>query len=197
MNIDLLITNTGEAGLIASDNFIKKITGAVLDTATGVMVLEYVDSDYLDLNIPVEADFFETLESNQQIHVGAIKNANISQAYQIPLMFLDDPYRGQQLGKARQSAQPLLAFGAFLKRCVNGQPVHRSDLGDESAMGCILGDASPASLQFAPHLARRAALEAGPRTPAPRGPGPSGPGLGSGGGGNSYPPRDGRDDKNR
>ena len=47
-------------------------------------------------------------------------------------------------------------------------------------MGCILGDASPSALQFAPHLARRVAMEASPQA-APSG--PSGPGLGGGGGG--------------
>lgn len=184
MDIDLLFTGQGEAGLIANGNFIKKAAGAVLDTKTGILTIEYVDSDYMEFNIPVEQEFFATLDACQQIHVGAVKNGNIAQAYQVPLMFLDDPYRGEAMRHTRQPSNPLQAFGYFVKRCTNGQPVHRDDLGNEDAMGCILGDASPSALQFAPHLARRHALEAGPRTNAPvHAPRMGGPGLGSSSGG--------------
>lgn len=168
MNIDLLLTAGGEAGLIANENLIKKASGAVLDIKSGILSLEYVDSDYLDLNIPVEAEFFPVLDVCGHVHIGAIKNGHIAQAYQIPLMFLDDPYRTEALSKAPQHKNPLQAFGDFLNRSTNGQPVHRDDLGDESAMGCILGDAIPASLKFAPHLARRHAMESKPSA-APRG----------------------------
>lgn len=192
MDIDLLFTGQGEAGLIANGNFIKKAIGAVLDTKTGLLTLEYADSDYMELNIPIESDFFAMLDACAQIHVGAIKNGNIAQAYQVPLMFQDDPYRGEMLRSVRQPSNPLEAFNYFVKRCTTGQPAHRDDLGDESRMGCVLGDAVPAALQFAPHLARRHALEAnnkiGTPTNAPR---MGGPGLGSsgGGGGTYYPPR--------
>src|SRR5688572_15243746 len=56
MNIDLLFTEKGEAGLIASENLVKKASGIVLDTKNGVLTLEYVDSDYEELNIPVEPE---------------------------------------------------------------------------------------------------------------------------------------------
>ena len=85
MNIDLLFTQNGEAGLISSENLVKKASGIVLDTKNGVLTLEYVDSDYLELNIPVESEFFPTLDFVGRIHVGAVKNGNIAQAYQIPL----------------------------------------------------------------------------------------------------------------
>ncbi len=181
MDIDLLFTGTGEAGLIANGNFIKKAIGIVLDTKSGILTMEYADSDYMEFNIPVEASYFEVLDHSAQIHIGAVKNGNIAQAYQVPLMFLDDPYRGEMLrGAARQAPNPLQAFNAFVKRCTIGQPVHRDDLGDEKSMGCILGDAIPASLQFAPHLARRHALEAGqkiiPNVPTHH---IQGPGLGT------------------
>jgi hypothetical protein len=197
MNIDLLFTGEGEAGLIASENLIKKASGVVLDTKNGVLTLEFVDSDYLDLNIPVEPDFFAMLDVCARIHVGAVKNGHIAQAYQIPFMFLDDPYRGQMAEQMVQPKKPLQAFEYFVKKCVSGQPVHRDDLGDESAMGCILGDASPASLQFAPHLARRHAMEMGPRAVPQHGlryGGPAGPGLGGSTSGGSVgpvtPPKD-------
>lgn len=189
MNIDLLFTETGEAGLIASENPIQKAIGIVLDTQTGILTAEYADMDYTEYNIPVEADYFAALDQIQTIHLGAIKNGNISQAYQIPLLFSDDPYRTAQMGQTPQRPNPLMAFEFFVKSCIAGQPVHRQDLGDENAMGCILGDAIPSSLQFAPHLARRLGMEASPKANPALNLGPSAPGLGLGSGGAAPPPR--------
>jgi hypothetical protein len=182
MDIDLLLTREGEVGLICSQNLVKKAAGVVFDHASGNLTLEFVDMDYMEMNIPVEEDFHGFLENCAQIHVGAVKDGHIAQAYQVPFMLLDDPYRAEALKNVRQPKNPLLAFENFIKRCVAGQPAHREDLGNEESMGCVLGDASPSALKFAPHLARRHALEATPKM-APRGPGPSTPGLGSSGGG--------------
>lgn len=185
MDIDLLFTETGECGLLIDQNLVKKAVGIVLDTETGLLSLEYNDMDYLEFNIPVDPEFFPWMDRLQQIHIGAIKDGSISQAYQIPLMFGDDPYRGEAYGRVQQPRNPLAAFEYFVKACISGQPVHREDLDDDTKMGCILGDATPGSLQFAPHLARRHAMEVTPKA-APSGPGPSGPGLG-GPGGSSRP----------
>lgn len=181
MNIDLLFTAKGEAGLISSDNLVKKVAGVVFDTQNGLLTFEYVDMDYLELNIPVESEFNATLDMCPQIHIGAIKDGNIAQAYQVPFMFLDDPYRAESFSKVQQLPNPLEAFNYFVKATVFGQPVHRDDLGDESAMGCVLGDAVPSSLQFAPHLARRHQMEVAPKAA----PGINAPGLGLGGSGSS------------
>ena len=181
MNIDLLFTEEGEAGLISNENLVKKTVGVIMDAQTGLLTLEYVDMDYLEFNIPVDPEYFGTLDQCSQLHIGAIKDGQIAQAYQIPLMFLDDPYRAEALNQVSQSPQPLALFDRFVKHCVSGQPVNRSDLGDDTQMGCVLGDAVPSALQFAPHLARRHAMEVSPKS-APSGPGPSGPGLGGGGG---------------
>jgi len=179
MNIDLLFTEQGEAGLIASENFIQKVLGIVYDMQTGVMTLEFADMDFMELNITVDDSFNETLDHCAQLQVGAIKNGHIAQAYQVPLMFLDDPYRSEALLSVKQPHNPLESFNSFVKRCITGQPVHRDDLGNEEAMGCILGDATPNSLQFAPHLARRHAMEVRPAA-APSAPEISAPGLGGG-----------------
>ena len=177
MDIDLLFTEKGGAGLIANENFVKKMLGAVLDTKTGLFIAEFNDGDFMETNIPVEGEYFDTLDHCAIIHIGAVKNGNIAQAYQVPLMFADDPYRNQAM-QAIQPKNPLASFGYFLKSCVFGQPVHREDLGNESTMGCILGDATPSSLEFAPHLARQHQMEisAAP-TPAPQ----NVPGMGLGG----------------
>ncbi|MCB1562684.1 MAG: hypothetical protein KDJ75_03840 [Alphaproteobacteria bacterium] len=178
MNIDLLLTASGETGLICSDNLVKKASGVVFDSVSGALTLEFSDMDYMELNIPIESEFHAVFDMCPQIHIGAVKDGQIAQAYQIPFMFLDDPYRLEVFGTIPQPKNPLQAFGYFVKACVAGQPVHREDLGDEDAMGCVLGDAVPSQLQFAPHLARRHAMEVAPRmTPG------NVPGLGLGGSG--------------
>ncbi|MGH1398117.1 MAG: hypothetical protein ACRBCT_02780 [Alphaproteobacteria bacterium] len=189
MNIDLLFTENGEAGLIASENPVQKAIGIVLDTQSGMLTAEYADMDYTEYNIPVEAEYLAALDGLQAIHFGAVKEGNISQAYQVPLLFSDDPYRTEHMARAPQHPHPLMAFEGFVKSCVAGQPVNRADLGDESMMGCILGDAVPSSLQFAPHLARRLGMEASPKAAPALNLGPSAPGLGGGGGAASPPPR--------
>lgn len=183
MDIDLLFTQSGEAGLICSSNPVTKAVGILFDPQTGIMMLEYNDMNFLEMNIPVDAEFFGTLDRAPQLHLGSVKNGEIAQAYQIPLMFLDDPYRGQAMAQRAQLRNPLVAFDYFVKECISGQPVHRDDLNDDE-LTSVLGDAAPTSLQFAPHLARRHSLEAAPKA-APNAPGMSAPGLG-GGGGASY-----------
>lgn len=196
MDIDLLFTAEGEAGLITAENLVNKAIGALFDPGTGLMTLEFADMDYMELNIPIDSAFFEMLDACGQIHLGAIKDGHIAQAYQIPLMFADDPYRSDALKNMRPPANPLQAFDRFVKRCTGGQPVHREDLGDEGRMGCVLGEASPVALQFAPHLARRHAMETAPKMSPSGGPRFSGPGMGSGGGGYTAPPsRPQKDDK--
>ncbi|MCK5284683.1 MAG: hypothetical protein KAJ86_03760 [Alphaproteobacteria bacterium] len=179
MDIDLLFTRDGEAGLICSENLVTKAAGAVFDTQTGILTLEFTDMDFLEMNIPVDGEFFGNLDFCIQIHIGAIKNGNIAQAYQVPFMFLDDPYKGEAFKNIKQRTNPLVAFDHFVKACVSGQPVHREDLSDDT-IGCVLGDSVPSSLQFAPHLARKHTIEASPKT-APSAPGMSAPGLGGGG----------------
>ena len=205
MNIDLLFTEQGEAGLICSENLIKKAAGLVFDVESGIITIEYADMDFMEFNIPVEGDYYEALDRNPLIHMGAVKNGKISQAYQVPFMFLDDPYRMEAMNNMQELPNPLQAFEYFVKSCIAGQPVHREDLGNEDTMGCILGDASPKSLEFAPHLARRHSMEAAPRAIPSLNMGPSAPGLGSSGGGgggvtrrgtgNTNPPRRPPNDK--
>lgn len=178
MNIDLLFTNEGEAGLISNENLIKKTIGILLDTENGTLTFEFADMDHIDLNIPVEGEFFDALDQNTILHIGSVKDGHIAQAYQVPLLFSDDPYRGEAMGVAVPET-PLLAFHSFISRCAFGQAVHREDLESEDDMGCILGDMSPAALEFAPHMERRFAMEAKPAA-APQ---INAPGMGLGGSG--------------
>ena len=161
MDIDLLITPQGQAGLLSNKNLVKKAVGIIFDTDSGVLSLEFADMDHLDLNIPVEEEFFAVLDTNPQIHIGSVSEGRIAQAYQVPLMFLDDPYRAEAFENVQEPSKPLATFYYFVKNCVLGQPVHRLDAGNEDSLGCILGDMAPASLEFAHHLARRHGMEVG------------------------------------
>lgn len=181
MNIDLLVTQKGEVGLLSSENLVKKAIGVLYDPDQGFLSLEFADMDSMDLNIPVEGEFTPILDACPLIHFGAVKDGKIAQAYQIPLMFLNDPYRAQAYRSVKLSPKPLAAFSYFIRACTLGQPVHRDDAGDESTMGCILGDSLPSALQFAPHLARRHTMEVAPSA-APH---INAPGLGLGGSGST------------
>jgi len=159
MNIDLLVTQKGEAGLLGSQNLISKAIAAVLDPSDGSLSIEFEQIDSMELNIPIESEFFELLDATPLLHVGSVVDGKIGQAYQTPLMILNDPYRMQILQQARPPEKPLAAFYYFVKDCVLGQPVHRDDMGDEDTSGCILGDTAPSSLEFAPQLTRRYSME--------------------------------------
>ena len=118
MDIDLLFTRQDraglEGGLIASENLIKKAVGVLFDPQSGLMTLEFADMDHMELNIPIDPEFFAHLDQCPQIHIGAVKNGNISQAYQIPMMFMDDPYRMEALRHVVQPPNPLVAFEFFV-----------------------------------------------------------------------------------
>ncbi len=181
MNIDLLVTQKGEAGLLCSKNLIAKALGAILDTENGLLSLEFEMMDQMDMNIPIESEFFDLLDNTPFLHVGSVKDNKIGQAYQIPLMILNDPYRTQLLQHSRLPDKPLSAFHYFVKGCVLGQPIHRDDMGDEDTSGCILGDVTPSSLEFAQHLVKRHGLEL-QNIHAPE---MNAPGLGLGGSGSA------------
>ncbi len=159
MNIDLLVTQKGEVGLLCSKNLIGRASATILDPSNGMLVVEFATMDSMGLNIPIESEFFDLLDNSPFLHVGSVVDGKIGQAYQVPLMILNDPYRMQLLGHAKPPEKPLSAFRYFAQNCVLGQPVHRDDMGDESTSGGILGDTSPSSLEFAQQLTKRHSME--------------------------------------
>lgn len=187
MNIDLLLTTKREAGLIADKPFASPVAGVMYDSQTGLITLEFADADALDLNIAIEHEIAQSLSYTHEIHVAVIERGQITDSRQVPLILLNDPFgTGHFAVKPRRS---VLALDNFMKRATSGQPVHREDLGNESAAGTVMGGVSGAVLQFAPQLARQRTMEAAPRAP---GPAPHlAPGLGPKGnsGGARMPPR--------
>lgn len=180
MNIDLLLTRNGEAGIVSDKAFKEPVAGVMFDAQSGLLSLEFAEAEALDLNIPVAENTGAILMRILDIHVGVIVGDMISDSRQVPLVLLNDPFGGSNAGrfpvKPRNS---VLAFESFMKRCTDAQPVHRSDLGDETRASSVLGSTNAAIVQFAPHLARQKSLEATPNLAHT----PQAPGLNMGGGG--------------
>ncbi len=164
MNIDLLLTGQGEAGLVSDKEFQHAVAGVMFDAQTGLVTLEFGDAEPMELNIAVEQESGQHLIRALSIHVGAIEKGMIAENRQVPLVLLNDPFGGGNRGRFPvRPRSSTLAFENFMKNTVFGQPVHRDDLGDEAQAGSVLGGMSAAVLQFAPHLARQRTMEASPQ----------------------------------
>jgi hypothetical protein len=182
VNIDLLLTGQGEAGLLCDDNFEHNVAGVMFDAEGGTLSLEFSDMDSLDLNIPVEGEFIKPLLYTRYIQMGSIINDVVSSSNQIPVLFINDPY-GKSSMPPSKATNSVLSFESFLKNCITGQPVHRDDFGNEATIESVVSGVNTAVLQFAPQLARQRALEAAPKANpsldlAPK-MGPGGPGGGA------------------
>lgn len=185
MNIDLLLTQRGEPGLLCDEDFLNPVAGAIFDAESCQMTLEFTDMDSLDLNIPVDQDFVERLLYSKSMQLGSIVDGKLSSSHQIPVVFINDPYGVLSTTPARGS-HSILGFERFLQTCVTGQPIHRDDLGDEATAEAVVSGINTAVLQYAPQLARQRAMEAAPKAALDLGGGPqmNGPGgMGGGGGG--------------
>lgn len=185
MNIDLLLSQNGQMGLVADALFKSAVAGVMFDTLTGILSLEFADTDSLEMNIPVEETFGRHLTQQLQIHVGVIVNDVVADNRQVPVLLFDDPFGGAHDGTfAMRPGRSVMAFESFLRRCASGQPLHRDDLGDEKSAGGVMGGLNPAVLQFSPQLARQRAMEAAPKAApqiAPSAPGFGPKGMGGGG----------------
>jgi hypothetical protein len=199
------MSQQGQMALVSDRLFKSPVAGIMFDAQTGMISLEFADTDSLDLNIPVEREFGERIETMLDMYVGVIDHNQIADSRRVPIVLLNDPFGGGNAGHfAVKPGRALGAFEQFLKRCVAGQPLHRDDLGDEGSAGGVMGGINPAVLQFSPQLARQRAMEAARHaTPnaAPSAPGFGPKGMGGGGGGVRYttpparrPPSDDDDD---
>ncbi|MCB9989991.1 MAG: hypothetical protein H6867_01265 [Rhodospirillales bacterium] len=185
MNIDLLVTQQGDAGLVCDAGFDSPVAGVLFDAETREVTLEYANLETTHLNIPVEDDIAEMLLWAMSVQVGVIAQNQVQDNRQVPLMLLNDPdgMPGREL--PMKASNSVVAFERFLKACVTGQPLHRDDLGNEDDSGSVMGGMNRAVLQFAPHLARQRTLEA---THDLNMSGPAAPGMGMGGGGGGGAP---------
>jgi hypothetical protein len=186
VDIDLLVTNEGDIGLVSDGNFAHPVAGILFDVQTHMMTLEFADMDSLDLNIPVGDDYIPSLIYAMALQVGIVEHGQVEDSRQVPLLLINDTVTRPGRERPMRLSKSVTAFERFMKACVAGQPVHRDDLGDEKMESVMAGAGmNKAVLQLAPHLARQRTLEAQPNH-VPN----FAPGMGMGGGsGRSAPLR--------
>lgn len=202
MQIDLLSTSGGEAGLVSNRTYDSQVSGIIFDVGEQSLTLEFGQSmDSLKLNIPVADDFVDTLKSSHYLHVCAVEKGRMTYAAQVPLMKVsvdEDDFAGHTLNRG------VMPLQTWLKDAKFAQSVHRDNLGDTGSNGGIMHreGLSRATLQVAPQLAQqlvkeqqlaqRAQLQNTPRMAPPSlGPGTSTPTLGR------YAPRAPDGDENK
>lgn len=168
MNIDLFLAAHGESGLLCDRVPAAPVAGVIFDAQTLELTLEFAAAEEpLHLNIPVEDAYRDEMLFSHKIYIGMLKDGLIAETLLVPMLYLNDPYgsdfgQGSPIAKTRRS---LIGFEQFMKRCINAQPVHREDLGDEDSIGCVLRGMDPHALEFVPQLVRQRMLETGPRAP--------------------------------
>lgn len=179
MNIDLFLTGQSEAALVSNAAFAGTVVGIILDAQTHELTLEFGNGDTFHLNIPMEAMHREKLLFAHRMYVGFLEGGYLTDAFEVPLLYLNDPY-GSDFGQTTPLSTPkrsVVAFEQFMKRCNFAQALHRDNLGDEDSARSVLRGVDPYALQYAPTLQRQIQMNATPKISA----GPQAPGLGGAG----------------
>lgn len=189
MNIDLLLTDKGEAGLVCDEPCSDPVVAVLLDLYEHRMFIEMEDHISMPLNINVDREYVEDLRFASMIETGVLFDGNITESLQVPLITLDEDSPYPSLENLPFRTNSVMHFESFIKNSVKGQPIHREDLGNEASLGSLMNATQLIAPQFAPKLEHQRQLEASPRTPAPgHAPQFAGPGGGAGGGGKYSPP---------
>lgn len=178
MNIDLFLTGQSEAGIVCQHVFSQPVAGIILDAQTREITLEFPDGVTSHLNIPIEDGYKEKLLFAHRMYVGYFEHGLLHDAFEVPLLYLNDPY-GSQFGDKSPLAQTkrsIIAFEQFMKRCNFAQGLHRDNLGDEEGARSVLRGIDPHALQYTPTLQRQMRMNAVPKVVTV----PQAPGLGGG-----------------
>lgn len=160
MQIDLLLSPRGEAGLVSSRSFDSPVSGIIFDLGDRSLTLELGETmDSLRLNIPVGDDFVDTLKAATYLHICAVEKQRMTFAAQVPLMKVstnEDDFFHE--GGGHRGIMPLQAWLADSKFA---QSVHRDNLADTGTNGGIMHreGLSRATLQVAPQLAQQLVKE--------------------------------------
>lgn len=179
VNIDLFHTGNNEAGLVCDGAFGNPVIGIILDAQTQELTLEFESGETFHLNIPIEIGHKEKMLFAHRMYVGYLESGMLTDAFETPLLYLNDPY-GSEFGAATPLSAPkrsVLAFEQFMKRCHFAQSVHRDNLGDEDSARSVLRGIDPHALQYAPTLMRQMRVDAIPKAATSA---PQAPGLGGG-----------------
>jgi hypothetical protein len=186
MNIDLFFTGKGEPGLICDRPFDDQVIAVFFDPDERHLSAEMDGHHSLLMNIPVQDELLESLRYCDTIGIGVVTGDVITQSLQVPLIAIEDDFM-QSLALPKFRGSSVASLESFIRNCQTGQPVHRDDLGDETALDTIMKAGTMSSPQFSPQLAHQRRLEAAPRAPAPGNVPSFGPGGGGGAGGGGSP----------
>ncbi|NCC21248.1 MAG: hypothetical protein EOM26_02155 [Alphaproteobacteria bacterium] len=186
MNIDLLITGKGEPGLICDEPFPEPVVAVMFDPRDRQLSVELEDHQAAILNITVADELAEDLRYADMIEIGTVMENAVTESIQVPLIVLEEDSL-PPLDDLPFRRNSVLHFESFAKNVVSGQPVHRSDLGNEAALKTVMDATQMVAPQYSPALAHQRRLEAAPRAPAPHNAPSFGPGAGGGGGGRRVP----------
>ncbi len=179
MNIDLFLTGQSEAGIVCDTMFAATVAGVILDAQTQELTIELGNGETFHTNIPIETTHREKLLFAHRMYVGFIDNKQLQDSFEVPLLYLNDPY-GSEFGQNSPLSKPVrsvIAFEQFMKRCTFAQALHRDNLGDESGAHSLLRGMDPNALAYSPTLLRQLQLTAAPKIKAA----PQAPNLGLGG----------------
>ncbi len=160
MNIDLFHNGQSEAGLVCDTAFKEAVTGIILDAQTRELTLELTGGGTFHLNVPVEESHKDKLLFSHRMHIGFIEGGLLTDALEVPLLYLNDPY-GSSFGQDSPLAKPqqsIVGFDQFMKRCRFAQAVHRDDLGNEDDARSVLKGVDPYALEYSPALQRQIRL---------------------------------------
>lgn len=177
VDIDLFLTGQSEAAIVCGGTFAAPVAGIILDAQTLELTLEFADGSTFHLNIPIEDAYKEKLLFAHRMYVGCFEGVLLADAFEAPLLYLNDPY-GSAFGDKSplsRTSRSVQAFEAFMRRCAFAQGLHRDNLGDEDGARSVLRGIDLNRLKHAPALVRQIQMAAIPKTQtAPQMPGPSG-----------------------
>lgn len=91
MDIDLLISKTDDICLVATGRFESPVTAAIFDNQSHKISLEFGETmETMDLNVPVGEEFVPYLAQRVSLYIIGTDKTHIHEAYQIPLMHVND-----------------------------------------------------------------------------------------------------------
>lgn len=161
MDIDLLIGERGQSGLLCGTPLKGEPVGAIFDALLREITVEFAHGEGpLTLNIPVEERFIKKLLTDHSLFLGYVQDGLYVDALEVPLVYLNDPYRSALDARpAMKAHRNVSGFENFLHNSTFAQPIHRDDFGDESTLSGILYGEDVRAIKLAPALARQRDLE--------------------------------------
>ena len=182
MNVDLVVSNSDEIGIISDTPFDKEVEAIQLDQGSSMVILGLAKGKEAKLmNVPIGITMLQYILDNDRCHIAIIKNGQVIDTKQVPVFVTNpvpevfEPYHIEP----RPASISLIAINDFIKRAKSGQPLHRDNLGDEQSLHQISKQLSAVTLQLAPHLVKALKNEQSlalsqklqPNAPAPKTPG--------------------------